>query len=225
MRRLAVVLGAVLAGVLAFAAPAAAHVTITPDAATQGDYARLAFRVPNESDTASTVKLEVTLPEDAPVGSVSVMPVAGWTTAVARRAVNPPIDAHGTQISEVVSKITWTAATGGGVKPGEFVEFPVSIGPLPDVDQMVFKALQTYSDGNVARWIEAPTGGSEPEDPAPVLALAPAASPSPAAAAPANADSSDAGVWLGLLGLIAGLGGLALGGLAFARTRKAPTPS
>ncbi|MEJ3747230.1 YcnI family protein [Actinomycetes bacterium KLBMP 9797] len=226
MKRLAFVSGAVLAGVLVFAAPAAAHVTINPEAATQGDYARLAFRVPNESDTASTVKLEVTLPEDAPVASVSVMPVAGWTTAVERRTVSPPIESHGTQISEVVSKITWTAAAGGGVKPGEFVEFPVSAGPLPEVDQMVFKALQTYSDGDISRWIEAPTGGAEPEDPAPVLALAAAsatASPSPAAAA-SDADSTDAGVWLGLIGLITGAGGLVLGGLAFARTRR-PTSS
>ena len=39
---------------------------------------------------------------------------------------------------------------------------------------MVFKALQTYSDGNVVRWIEEPVdGGEEPEHPAPVLAAEP----------------------------------------------------
>lgn len=229
MKRLALVFGVTLVGVFGLAAPAVAHVTVNPEEATRGDYARLAFRVPNESDTASTVKLEVTLPEDAPVASVSTMPVAGWTIAVERRRVNPPVEAHGAQITEVVSKITWTA-TAGGVKPGEFQEFPVSMGPLPDADQMVFKALQTYSDGNVARWIEAPTGGAEPEDPAPVLKLAAvsAATTQPPAdpeASGPDSDSSDAGVWLGLAGLVAGLAGLALGGLAFARTRKRPTPS
>ena len=39
----------------------------------------------------------------------------------------------------------------------------MSLGPLPKADQFVFKALQTYTDGEVVRWIEEPTGGAEPE--------------------------------------------------------------
>ncbi|HEX2772424.1 MAG TPA: DUF1775 domain-containing protein, partial [Micromonosporaceae bacterium] len=73
----ALVLGAVAVGVFGLAAPASAHVTVNPSEATQGGYARLAFRVPNESDTASTTKVEVVLPENAPVASVSTMPVTG----------------------------------------------------------------------------------------------------------------------------------------------------
>lgn len=224
MKRVALVLGAVLVGVFAFAAPAAAHVTVNPKEATQGEYGRLAFRVPNESDTASTTKIEVVLPEDAPVASVSTMPVAGWTVAVERRAVNPPLDVHGSQITEVVSKITWTAAAGGGVKPGEFQEFPVSMGPLPEVDQMVFKALQTYSDGAISRWIEEPpaSGGAEPETPAPVLTLtAAAASPSGSDTGESEGVAEGLAVILAIIALLAGLAGLALGGLAFARTRRA----
>jgi uncharacterized protein YcnI len=45
MKRLALVTGAVLVAVFGFAAPAAAHVTVNPQEATQGGYARLAFRV------------------------------------------------------------------------------------------------------------------------------------------------------------------------------------
>lgn len=231
MKRLALVTGAVLIAVLGFAAPAVAHVTVNPAEATQGGYARLAFRVPNESDTASTTKLEVVLPEDAPVASVSTMPVAGWTVAVEKRTVNPPVEVHGSQVSEVVAKITWTAAAGGGVKPGEFQEFPVSMGPLPDVAKMVFKTLQTYSDGNVSRWIEEPVeGAAEPEQPAPVLTLtaASAASASPSAAAASgssgsDSDSSAVPITLAIIGLVAGLGGLVLGGLAFARSRRTET--
>ncbi|MER7165514.1 YcnI family protein, partial [Micromonospora sp. NPDC000207] len=168
----ALTLGAAAALVLGVGAPAAAHVTVSPGEAEQGAYSRVAFRVPNESDTASTVKLEVTLPEDAPVGSVSTLPVPGWTVTVERRPVSPPIEVHGAELTEAVSKLTWTAAEGSGVKPGEFQEFPVSMGPLPEVDTMVFRALQTYSDGNVQRWIEPPVaGGEEPQDPAPVLTL------------------------------------------------------
>ncbi|KXK62715.1 hypothetical protein AWW66_06605 [Micromonospora rosaria] len=231
-------LGATAALVLGLAAPAAAHVTINPDEATQGGYGRFAFRVPNESDSANTVKVEVTLPEDAPVGSVSTMPVAGWTVAVERRAVDPPVEVHGSQLTEVVSKLTWTAAEGGGVKPGEFQEFPVSMGPLPQVDTMVFRTLQTYSDGNVQRWIEPPApGGEEPQDPAPVLQLtaadaAPSAAPTAASGDDAaddadedRAEGSGTATGLGVAGLVAGLAGLVLGGLAFARTRRGTTPT
>ncbi|MBO4161771.1 MULTISPECIES: YcnI family copper-binding membrane protein [Micromonospora] len=231
----ALTLAAVTATVLGFTGPAAAHVTVNPKEATQGGYGRFAIRVPNESDTASTVKIEVNLPENAPVGSVSTMPVPGWTVAVEKRKVDPPIEVHGSQLTEAVSKLTWTAAAGGGVKPGEFQEFPISLGPLPQVDKMVLKTLQTYSDGNVSRWIEEPTpGAEEPENPAPVLTLTAAAgSPSAAPAAagtPAAKDDDDdddsgsTAVVLGVVGLLAGLGGLALGGLAFARTRREPTP-
>lgn len=235
----ALVLGATAVGVFGLAAPASAHVTVNPREATQGGYGRLAFRVPTESDTASTVKLEVTMPDDAPVASVSTMPVPGWTVAIERRTVNPPLEVHGSQVTEVVSKITWTASANAGIKPGEFQEFPVSMGPLPEKDRMVFRVLQHYSDGNVARWIEPPAAdGAEPEnDPAPVLALAPAApeggaSPaSPPAQAPgsdsaaSSEDDGDSGALaLGIAGLVAGLAGLVLGGLALARTRRVTTP-
>ncbi|MGC4786913.1 YcnI family protein [Micromonospora sp. DT178] len=227
----ALALGAVATAVLGFAAPASAHVTVNPQEATQGGYGRFAFRVPNESDTASTTKVEVVLPENAPVGSVSTMPVPGWTVAVQKRKVDPPVEVHGSQLSEVVSKITWTASGNAGVKPGEFQEFPVSMGPLPQVETMVFKALQTYSDGNVQRWIEEPLpGGEEPESPAPVLALtagSPSAAPTGAAAPQADddddAESDGVATGLAVAGLVAGVGGLVLGGLAFARTRRAPT--
>ncbi|MGC3860009.1 YcnI family protein [Micromonospora chersina] len=228
----ALTLAAVATAVLGLAGPASAHVTVNPAEAKQGGYGRFAFRVPNESDTASTTKVEVNLPENAPVGSVSTMPVPGWTVTVEKRKVDPPIEVHGSQLTEAVSKLTWTAAPNGGVKPGEFQEFPVSMGPLPPTDRMVFKVLQTYSDGNISRWIEEPTpGGEEPENPAPVLTLtAASASASPVASAPAAAaddddDDADTGgaTALGVAGLVAGLAGLVLGGLAFLRTRREPT--
>ncbi|MFG1775868.1 YcnI family protein [Micromonospora sp. NPDC049051] len=228
----ALALGAVATAVFGFAAPASAHVTVNPQEATQGGYGRFAFRVPNESDTASTTKVEVVLPENAPVGSVSTMPVPGWTVAVEKRKVDPPVEVHGSQLSEVVSKLTWTATGDAGVKPGQFQEFPVSMGPLPQVDTMVFKTLQTYSDGNVQRWIEEPVpGAEEPENPAPVLTLkaaSPSTAPTGAAAPQADDDDDDAesdsvATGLAVAGLVAGVGGLVLGGLAFSRTRRAPT--
>ncbi|WP_433531763.1 YcnI family protein [Micromonospora sp. CA-263727] len=225
----ALAVGAVAAAVFGFAAPASAHVTVNPSEAKQGGYGRFAFRVPNESDSASTTKVEVFLPEDAPVGSVSTMPVPGWTVAVEKRKVDPPVQVHGSEISEVVAKITWTAGADAVIAPGTFQEFPISMGPLPEVDQMVFKALQTYSDGGVVRWIDPPEPGGEPAAPAPVLTLTPATSAEPSASPVESAvaegpsgddDGNGLAVGLGVAGLVAGLGGLVLGGLAFARTRR-----
>jgi uncharacterized protein YcnI len=233
-----------LLGVLGLAGPAAAHVTVNADTAVQGGYTRVAFRVPNESDTASTNKLEVFLPADAPIASVSTMAVPGWTVAVTKGKPAKPVQAHGSEIAEVVTKLTWTATPAAVIKAGQFQEFPVSMGPLPETDRLVFKALQTYSDGNVVRWIEEPVaaGAEEPQSPAPVLALAKAgtaagtaagaaaggtaqaAAPAPQAADDGEGDEEEGNglaVGLGTAGLVAGLAGLALGGLAFARTRKA----
>lgn len=226
-RAVLLTLAAVAVAVVGSAAPASAHVTVNPSEAVQGRFARLAFRVPTESDTASTVKLEVVLPENAPVASVSIMPVPGWTATVEKRKVDPPLEVHGGQVTEAVSKITWTANGDAAIKPGEFQEFPVSMGPLPEVDRMVFKALQTYSDGNVVRWIEEPpAGGGEVERPAPVLTLTRAASPSGPAQEATDAAASDGiGGWAVagiVIALVTGLAGLLLGGLAFARARRTP---
>src|SRR5690606_5084599 len=106
-------LAATLAGTLAAATigvgVAAAHVTVNPREATQEGYAKLAFRVPNERDNASTTKLEVTLPSETPVASVSVRPIAGWNVQVDKATLATPIEVHGTPVTEAPSKITWTA--------------------------------------------------------------------------------------------------------------------
>jgi uncharacterized protein YcnI len=230
-RIVVVTAAAAIAGALAYAAPASAHVTVNAQEARQGGYTRVAFRVPTESDTLSTTKLEVHLPEANPIASVSTMPVPGWTVATTKTKLAQPIKTDDGELTEAVSVITWTAGPDAAIKPGQFQEFPVSLGPLPKVDQLVFKALQTYSDGSVVRWIEEPTGGAEADHPAPTLKLLPAAASGGQAAAPAGtpaataaASSDDSGngaaLGLGVAGLVAGLAGLVLGGLAFARTRR-----
>lgn len=229
---------AVLVGLVAAvgvgAGPASAHVSVNPREAEQGGFAKLAFRVPNERDDAATVKVEVHLPiQEAPIASVSVRPTPGWTATVERGKLTTPLKVHDSEVTEAVAKITWTAAAGNEVKPGQFQEFEISAGPLPEVDQVVFKALQTYSSGEIVRWIEEPTGGAEPEHPAPVLKLTKAADTNaPAAAntdsdsdtdlASSSSDSSDDGgsglaLAAGFAGLAAGLAGLVLGVLAWRR--------
>jgi uncharacterized protein YcnI len=223
-----------LIGLVGFAGAAQAHVTVNPDEASQGEYSRVAFRVPTESDTLSTSKLEVDLPTDQPIASVSIMPVPGWTGTATRTKLPKPItNDDGDEITEAITQITWTASSPDtAIKPGQFQEFPVSLGPLPKTGSITFKALQTYSDGSVVRWIDLNTPGqAKPEHPAPVLTLTAAAAGdsntaataagNPAAADPADGDSSDtAALTIGIAGMVLGLAGLALGALALARTRR-----
>lgn len=219
-------------GAIAFAAPASAHVSVSSTDATQGGYAKVVFRVPTESDTASTTKVEVFLPDATPIASVSTMPVPGWTAVSTKKKLTTPLKTDDGEVTEAVTTVTWTASQAAAIKPGEFQEFPLSLGPLPKSDQLVFKAIQTYSDGNIVRWIEeqAP-GAAEPQNPAPVLKLAAATTDSTSAASTtgtqsaASTTSSDStGRALGIAGLIAGLLGLVLGGLAFLRIRQAGGP-
>ena len=79
--RLATVLSLAATATVLGAAPAFAHVTAQPGDAAQGSYSVVSLRVPNESDTAGTVKFEVTLPADHPLSSVRTTPVPGWTAS------------------------------------------------------------------------------------------------------------------------------------------------
>jgi uncharacterized protein YcnI len=219
--RVGAVFAATAAAVLAFAAPASAHVTVNPSTATQGGYAKLTFRVPNEKDTASTTKVEVDLPDAAPIASVSLKPVAGWTAQVQKKTLATPLtDDDGAQITEAVSSIVWTAGPGSEIGPGQFQEFDISAGPLPDVDQIIFKVLQSYSDGDVVRWIDEPTPGVELEHPAPILKLSPAA-PAALATSGDGDGGNGAALGLGIAGAVLGLAGLVFGLLAWRRANAA----
>ncbi|PAZ09444.1 hypothetical protein CLM62_46985 [Streptomyces sp. SA15] len=237
--------GAIAASaVVVLSSPAFAHVTVQPEgAAAKGGYAVVDFKVPNERDNASTTKLEVNFPTDHPLASVMPEPMAGWDIKVTKSKLDKPIDNHGEQLTEAVTKVTWTA-TGKGIEPGYFEKFPVSVGALPeDADQLVFKAIQTYSNKEVVRWIEEQQKGQEePETPAPVLTLSAAedghshgssdtenasdnsASDAEAAsadtAAPADSSDTTARV-LGVVGIVVGVVGVAYGVLAGRRRTSA----
>ncbi len=74
------------------AAPAWAHVTVDAPGATSGGGDQLiTFRVPTESDTASTTGLKVQLPTDTPIASVLVQPIPGWTFTETTVKLSKPI--------------------------------------------------------------------------------------------------------------------------------------
>ncbi|MGI5240718.1 YcnI family protein [Dactylosporangium sp. CA-139066] len=222
---------AAAAAALAFPAAASAHVTVSSASAVQGGYTKITFRVPNEKDTGTTTKLEVAIPTDKPIASVGLKPVTGWTAVTETSKLATPIKTDDGEVTEAVSKITWTADASAAIKPHEFQEFDVSLGPLPETDQLVFKALQTYSDGEVVRWIDEPTGGAEPDHPAPTLKLAKAGAATntnaSAAAQDAAATTKDSttnnngtAISLGIAGLVLGLAGLVAGVLAYRRAGR-----
>jgi uncharacterized protein len=214
-------------------AGAQAHVTLQPNEVPAGGFKRLDVRVPNERDNARTTKVEVKFPPGFIF--ISYEPEPGWSAKVAMAKLDKPVEAFGEQHSEQVDTVTFTTP-GKGIAPGQFRDFGLSLG-LPDKvgSALTFKALQTYSNGEVVRWIGAP----DAEEPAPQVKLTAAkpeggaavsGSHTPAKEQPATSTASTAdgggsdtlsliALVVGALGLLAGLAGLA----AARRARTVPS--
>ncbi|WP_016933499.1 YcnI family copper-binding membrane protein [Rhodococcus sp. R1101] len=200
---------------------ASAHVTVVAPGAEQGGYSVLTFRVPTESETAGTTAVTVELPG---LRSARTEPLPGWTATVEK---DPE--------SQLATSVTWTAGPDVQVGPGQFQQFVLSAGPLPEEDEVAFPAIQTYSDGEVVTWDEIATGDAEPERPAPTLTLAASsgdghgggsgdthATDTGQTAGAAETGTTDSTArWLGGIGLVLGALGAALGLGAVIRGRRA----
>jgi uncharacterized protein YcnI len=214
----------VAACLLLLAAPGWAHVTVNPREAVQGGYTALSFRVPNETDDTSTTKVEVFLPQEHPLASVSVRPHPGWHAKVVTKKLAKPLSTDDGEVTDGVYSITWTPDRAkDALQPGQYDEFDVSVGPLPEVSSLTFKTLQTYSDGTVVRWIDQPAaaGQPEPEHPAPVLTLLPASADPASASAGSESDGSDGTATTALvLSIVALLLGAGAWGTSLLRRRS-----
>ncbi|MGH2746095.1 MAG: YcnI family protein [Thermoleophilaceae bacterium] len=202
-----------VAAALVLAPAAGAHVTLQPPEAPAGGFTRLDVRVPNERDNANTTKVEVQLPPG--FLSVSHEPVPGWDAELTMRKLDKPAEQFGEKVTEEVGGITFTGRGETGViRPGEFQDFGLSLA-VPEGkpgEMLTFKALQTYSNGEVVRWI----GPPDSEEPAPQVALTAAEeeeAPAPAAEQPAApaASEDDDGNGLAIVALVVGAAGLAAG--------------
>jgi uncharacterized protein YcnI len=227
VRVLAVVIALSVTALIVLAGPASAHVTVTaPGATAGGSDQEITFRVPVEKQV-DTVGLQVVLPTDTPIASVEVQAVPGWTHTQKTVKLAKPIVTDDGDITEAVSEIDWTAATGQGLKPGEFGAFTIIAGLLPDVPTLTFKAIQRYSDGSEVKWIEttAPGSNAQPENPAPVLTLAAAAPPTASTAASSKTGSSRSSntgpVVLSIVALVVAAAALGLGVVSRARRERA----
>ena len=226
------ILACVFLAALAIPASAAAHVTINPGEWEAGGFARFAVRVPNERDNADTTEVTMQFPES--VIEARFQPVPGWKRTIEMAPLDEPIEEEGEEpITERIASVTWT---GGTITPDEFEEFGVSF-QVPETpgEELLLPAVQTYSNGEVVRWIAPEEDADSPAPRVAVLEPAPEEEEAAAAgatttteedgsdqaaaggeAAPASAESDDdsgtatLALVLGIAGLVAGLAALGL---------------
>jgi uncharacterized protein len=233
MRRIAIAVAAALA--LLVPATAQAHVSLHPNEVPVGSFATLDIRVPNEMESANTVKLAVQFPPGFLDVSTEYMP--GWSSEVKTSKLAKPVQTDDGEVTEQVKEIVWTGHGGEGkIPPEQFLNFPISTEiPGKAGEQLTFKVLQYYDNGEVVRWI----GPPDSEEPAPQVdvtaeggvlqdvAGSETAPPSPASEPASTSESSSgsddsASKGLGIAALLVGALGLLLGGAALIRTRRSP---
>lgn len=206
------VLSTVVLAALAFAAAAQAHVTVHPNALSSGGFTVINVQVPNERDKASTVRVDVQFPDAIYIASPAVIP--GWKTRVITKKLPQPVEIEpGFSVSSRVDRVVFT---GGRIGPGQFLSFPVSIkAPTSKAGTLLtFKALQTYSNGEVVRWIGNPTADA----PAPQVVIR--SSSSPVLDYPAGASTAKESMGKTLTGFAFGLPLGVLGTYLLVRGRR-----
>ncbi|MFE0674600.1 DUF1775 domain-containing protein [Streptomyces sp. NPDC058867] len=130
------VLGAVaFTAVVAASGSAAAHAEVEAEGARALDQnVELTFTAASESGSAGISKLEVILPEGITPEDISYESGPdGWELAPTERGYT---------------------VSGPKLKVGTDVEYVVTVRQLPDAKSLIFKTLQSYSDGQIDRWIE-----------------------------------------------------------------------
>ena len=135
----------VVAGAFA-PAVAGAHIQVTPSLVATDDPVKFTVVVPGEQEDSTTV---VDLKMPAGLLPFSYEETPGWTRKLVM-ASNGAVD-----------RVVWT----GKLPKDGFVEFSFLAGTPEKAGELVFKALQTYADGSVVRWI----GEPKSDHPAPVV--------------------------------------------------------
>jgi uncharacterized protein YcnI len=148
MKRLSFVGGAALGlcAMLALSAPVWAHVTVSPEEVSAGDYETLTVSVPTEKEVPTT-EIQVEVPEGFLLSGVQ--PVPGWEHAFE-------------EDGGIVTAVTFS---GGEIRPREFQQFFVQAQAPEEPGEYPWKAIQTYEDGSVVEW----TGAPDSEEPASVV--------------------------------------------------------
>jgi uncharacterized protein YcnI len=157
--------------VVGLAAPASAHVSITPSSTVAGAYAVLDVSIPHGCDGSPTTEVTIQIPEE--INAVSPTRNALWELEKETVQLDPPVtDSHGNQVTERVASITYR--TGTPLPDGHRDVFELAL-QLPDAEgaTLVFPTIQTCEQGEAA-WIEVPEGGQDPDElelPAPAFVV------------------------------------------------------
>jgi periplasmic copper chaperone A len=175
------------AGLLAAgAAAASAHVSVDPSATAEGGFTKLTFSVPNESETAKTNRLEVKLPTDTPLTSVSVKPMEGWKAQVVTTTLPKPVEVAGATVTKAPTSVIWTADAAHQIGKNEFQTFTLSVGRLPKAGTtLMLPAAQGYTDGTTVNWADAAEADHGHAPASSAAGSSAAASPAAASSAPA----------------------------------------
>ena len=140
MKKIVTLLVSMIGALSLFAGVASAHVTVGPKETSQGAYEMFTLKVPSEKEDVLTTKIEVQIPED--VNITRFEPKPGWTYEIQK------------DDSDKITAVTWTAE-GEGLSATEFGQFNMN-GKVGDkATEIIWKAIQTYSDGSVVEWVEA----------------------------------------------------------------------
>lgn len=138
------------AAALVVTGTASAHAKVSPPLVKAKAGQVFTLAVPNEKDTAKTVKVEMTPPANFAIDSFAPSP--GWKLNVQKT---------GSGEEAVVEKVTWS---GGSVGPNQYAQFQF-LAEAQKTGSETFDVRQTYSDGTVVDW-----NGTESSDtPAPVV--------------------------------------------------------
>ncbi len=221
---------AAAAGTLALAAaPASAHVTVTPSTTAAGSYTVLTVSVPHGCEGSPTTGIAVAMPEE--IYSVTPTRNSFWNVEKVMEKLDEPItDAHGNEVTERVGQVVYTATT--PLPDGQRDSFELSL-QLPDAEgeTLVFPVVQTCDEGETG-WTEVAADGQDAEElehPAPTVTITAAegdghgagTAEEPDATATAESSEDEDGNGLALAGLGTGIAGIVIGGVALARSRKA----
>ncbi|GAB7049086.1 DUF1775 domain-containing protein [Catenuloplanes indicus] len=211
---------ALAAGALALPTPASADVTVDPDVSVQGGAPRLTFTVTNGSPKATLDEVVLTMPDSMPIAETYPLSIDDWAPRINWKKLETPLQGvHSSKVTEAVSDITWFAMPGKGTKPGQSAELLVTLGPLPVAEQVVFTVTEKYDDGTTVVNDVVPAAGASAPNAAAVLRLIPdtisdsngghhgGTATETQNVASVTDTGPNAGLWVGIAGLLAGLAG------------------
>jgi len=130
------------AGILLAPEIASAHVVVTPSTISPGETTIFRMSVPNERQTiVNQVKLAI------PNGVTELSPTVhpGWTITTQKSGDN-------------ISSVTWSD---GQIPAGQRDDFTFSAIAPAEAGALNWRAYETYSDGTLVAWDQAPNGATD----------------------------------------------------------------